>query len=329
MAKNPKVSIIIPAYNVEKCLSESVKSAEKQSYKNIEIIIVNDGSSDNTEKVASDLSKKYSNVEVVNQENSGPGEARNRGIVAAKGDYVLFLDADDLLFPWAIEKLVSEAISSDSDVICGDMIDSGDPQKVYKETTDEEAATKTYDSEDGYKELLYSHLRPSVHAKMYKKSLVDKIKFSSLKYAEDLEFNLSIFRVSKKISVIEKPKLEIYVLSDDSLMRSAYTAKKQEGITVLRKMQKDYQSEKDKSLKAALAAGIFLHAVGLINSINDTPGAREEYADDFREIKKMIRQSCRSVATDKNALRAQKRYALAACVSVDTMLRLMKRAANK
>ncbi|MDX1642678.1 MAG: glycosyltransferase family A protein [Balneolaceae bacterium] len=94
--KNPFISVVLPVYNGEKFIGEAIRSVLAQEYKPIEIIVVNDGSTDQTEKCLEEFKGKLS---VIKQQNSGPSSARNRGIEAAKGDYITFIDADDVWAP--------------------------------------------------------------------------------------------------------------------------------------------------------------------------------------------------------------------------------------
>ena len=107
MKKEISVSIIIPAFNAEKHISEAIQSAIDQSYDNLEIICVSDGSTDNTEAIITELSKRDHRVRLICQENIGRGGARNTGLRHAQGAYTLFLDADDYLANDALEKLVT------------------------------------------------------------------------------------------------------------------------------------------------------------------------------------------------------------------------------
>ena len=95
---NSEISIIIPAYNAGKFIENTLKKLEHQSFKNFEILIVNDGSTDDTQLVVENfMSKTILNIKLINQENKGEGEARNMGLKYANGEYILFLDADDYL----------------------------------------------------------------------------------------------------------------------------------------------------------------------------------------------------------------------------------------
>ena len=111
------ISVIIPCYNAEKCLSIPLNSLMEQSYKNLEIIIVNDGSKDGTLDLANHFASIDSRIRVINQENAGVSVARNNGVSVAKGEYVMFLDADDnYTTPLAIEKLCNKLEETGADM---------------------------------------------------------------------------------------------------------------------------------------------------------------------------------------------------------------------
>ena len=102
---NYDVSIIVPVYNAEKYLQECIDSLINQTKKDIEIILVNDGSTDGSRNIIERNCKKYDNITFIDQENKGVCVARNKGIEAAKGEYIGWLDSDDMLKPQAIERL--------------------------------------------------------------------------------------------------------------------------------------------------------------------------------------------------------------------------------
>ena len=106
------ISIIIPVYNVEDYLHYAIESLEKQTYKNFEIILVNDGSTDDSGKLCDEYSEKYSNVRVFHKENGGLSDARNFGVQQAKGEFITFLDPDDYLEVYSLELLAGIQDSS-------------------------------------------------------------------------------------------------------------------------------------------------------------------------------------------------------------------------
>lgn len=117
MKTNPVVSVIIPVYNVEKYLEECIDSVLNQTYKDIEIILVDDGSTDSSGDICDRYAKNNKNICVIHQKNGGLSAARNAGFCRACGEYVYFLDSDDYIASEAIEKLISIAKNDNSDVV--------------------------------------------------------------------------------------------------------------------------------------------------------------------------------------------------------------------
>lgn len=114
----PTVSLIIPVYNVEKYLVKALKSVENQTMKNIEVIIVNDGSTDGSLKIIEEFALKNPHFHIINQENQGLSAARNRGLRESKGDYIAFMDSDDYIAHDFLESLYKAAIKNNADIAC-------------------------------------------------------------------------------------------------------------------------------------------------------------------------------------------------------------------
>ena len=116
------VSVIMPVYNSSSFLNRSIDSIQKQTLKDIEIICVDDGSTDDSLIVLNNLKSKYGNIKIICQENSGPGVARNTGIKNAKGEYIAFLDSDDIyLDNDALEKMYTSGKSNDFNLVCANL----------------------------------------------------------------------------------------------------------------------------------------------------------------------------------------------------------------
>jgi glycosyltransferase involved in cell wall biosynthesis len=146
----PLVSVIIPVYNVEKFLKKCVDSVIKQSYQNIEIILVNDGSSDACPKICDEYAREHGNITVFHQENKGQSEARNAGLRAAVGKYVYFLDSDDYIREDAIEILLKTAEKENADVILFDAVVVDENDALYKNGEIE----KRYIKDNNYPDLI-------------------------------------------------------------------------------------------------------------------------------------------------------------------------------
>lgn len=121
--KNPLVSIIVPTYNVKHYIRECIESILNQTYKNIEIIIVNDGSTDNSMTMINDYVTSINKIKVINQENQGLSAARNSGIERAKGKYIAMIDSDDKIKPDFIKNLVKTAMQTNADIVRGSFRD--------------------------------------------------------------------------------------------------------------------------------------------------------------------------------------------------------------
>lgn len=113
-----KVSVIIPVYNCEKYLSDCLTSIISQTYRNIEIVIVNDGSTDGSERIINQYMERDHRILYSYQDNSGPSEARNKAILNSTGEYIVFIDSDDHVDKHYIERLLKEMISSGADIVC-------------------------------------------------------------------------------------------------------------------------------------------------------------------------------------------------------------------
>ena len=128
---NIKVSIVIPVYNVENYLDKCIKSVISQTHKNLEIILVDDGSTDKSGKIADFYKKKDDRIKVIHKKNEKVSAARNTGIDVATGEYVCFADADDYLMPDYVEYLLGMAVDNDADVaLTKDMFTTFHPNQV-------------------------------------------------------------------------------------------------------------------------------------------------------------------------------------------------------
>ena len=204
------VSIIIPAYNVEEYLMRCIDSISNQSYKNIEIIIVDDGSTDNTLEVCKVLAKKDKRVKVIHQENKGLSEARNAGLDIAQGEYIGFIDADDYIENRMIENLLKNAETYKADVSCGRAFIHS-RNGVVRHTKNNSKEIVIVDNQE---KLVKSYLDGSITMaawdKLYKKSSLENIRFDKNTFNEDADFILKLCLANKKI-VCDSTKYYHYV----------------------------------------------------------------------------------------------------------------------
>lgn len=112
-----KVTIVVPVYNTEKYLDECIKSIVNQTYENIEVILIDDGSKDNSPKICDKWAQKDSRIQVIHKMNEGAGIARNTGISNASGEYICFFDSDDYIEPYTIEKSLNALLENNADIV--------------------------------------------------------------------------------------------------------------------------------------------------------------------------------------------------------------------
>ena len=196
-----KVSIIVPIYNLEGYLSKCLDCLICQTLKDIEIICVNDESTDNSLAVLKDYAKKDKRIKIINQKNAGPGVARNTGINAAKGEYIQFVDGDDWIEPDTCEKCYQKAKQSGVDMLTFNAEHIYPDRKItyhYYNLKEEKiiSCTDILDS-------LFEHPFHSCHY-IFRKSFLDKkgIRFPATYWVEDVPFMLECWLKSKKIYVL-------------------------------------------------------------------------------------------------------------------------------
>ena len=196
-----KISIIVPVYNVEKYIDYCIKSILAQTFEDFELILIDDGSTDNSYKICQAYSK-YNNIKLFKKENGGVSSARNYGIDHASGKYITFIDSDDFVAPDYLEKLNASALTNTEFVFSGIInYDSNEKKDIIN--------LKNYSwdlfQENDFLNFLQQPLQTSPCAKLYLRSIIEKnnLKFdNSLSYAEDKDFNLNFFRyISNAVSI--------------------------------------------------------------------------------------------------------------------------------
>lgn len=196
------ISIIIPVYNVEKYIEKCIHSVMEQTYKNIEIIMINDGSTDNCGKICDEYAKKDNRIKVIHQKNEGVSSARNKGIRECTGKYIGFVDGDDIIDTDMFEKLYESITKNESDLaICNYY-----PNKDFcgvDEIIDIETALDLILDKDKYKGFVVN--------KLYKKSILKDQKFDEkIDICEDLIFNCQYIIKCCKCSIVNE-KLYNYI----------------------------------------------------------------------------------------------------------------------
>lgn len=238
MEQNPKISIIIPAYNVEKYISQCLDSLVNQTYKNIEIIVINDGSNDRTLSIIQNYAKEDKRICVINQNNQGLSESRNNGFKIVSGEYVMFADSDDWVETDMCESCLSEMQKENADLVLFSYIREYENKSILKSQFDSKRIV--FENDDvKYKlqrrifgpyegnELSHPEKLDSLSTawgKMYKYDCIKNHFFKSFKEiaatCEDVFFNIEIMPNINKAIFIDKHLYHYRKFNSNSLTKS-------------------------------------------------------------------------------------------------------------
>lgn len=224
--KEPLVSIIVPVYNVEKYIKRCVESIINQSYSNLEIILINDGSKDNSGKICDEFKLKDKRINVIHKKNCGVSSARNEGLKHVRGDYITFVDSDDWIEKETIKTFINKLINKyNYDLIMyGFMRDSG---KAYKQIElNDKVNIETYTNYNDLileiETLIVTEKLNSLCNKIYKREIIDKIgvKFDeNISIGEDLLFNLEYILNIRSMYITNKVYYHYMIREEPSLTK--------------------------------------------------------------------------------------------------------------
>lgn len=213
-----KISIIIPAYNADSYIEQCVLSAINQTYKNIEVIIVDDGSTDNTLKIIEEVARSHQNILVLSQKNQGVTAARRAAVSQSTGDYITFLDADDILCSQGIEILVEGCQEGEFDIVNGSFI--GKPSNrlwLHKDIG-------TLNKDEYLESIILGNTYSGICASIYRSTLFidNTLEFDSeLKIGEDILMNIEL---ASRVERVKNISDVVYHYTDDNTS-SAMTSK--------------------------------------------------------------------------------------------------------
>ena len=276
-----KISIIIPVFNISEELPNCLDSVLAQTHRNIEVITVEDGSTDGSGDILDKYAKKDGRIKVIHKQNGGVSAARNDALDAATGDWIGFVDGDDLIDPDMYELLLSNALKYEADIShCGiQTLDSkGEIRKFYGT-----GKIKIQDNCEGLYDLISGReIEPSTGNKLYSKSLFDNVRYDGeIRYNEDLLINVRLFLKSKK-SVFDDICKYTYIRRADSASKGKITEKKLFDPINARRIIMSLLNDYPQRLKNA-ALESYLHA-----NISGYSSVAEQNRDNLKNAKKQI-----------------------------------------
>ncbi|WP_081570889.1 glycosyltransferase family 2 protein [Streptococcus pneumoniae] len=281
-----KVSVIVPIYNVEKYLKYSIEGILKQSYKNLEIILVNDGSQDNSLAICEEYSKIDNRIKIISVENGGQGKARNIGLQHSTSDWILFLDADDYYDNNAVEYLVELAERYGSDLVVTplrvvrDHIQGGNASSIKNEKI------LNLNKDRLIEEMYYGRLLGATPCgKLYKREILEKWPFPDQLF-EDLAIAYKHLMSAKKVAVSNQYYYNYYQRVG-STTKSRYTSKLEDFYRAIEKNYKYLEEDfpNNKELSIALKTRMFTGGFQVVNSMIES-GMTKEVKDKSLEYRK-------------------------------------------
>lgn len=233
-----KISVIVLAYNIDKYIGECLDSIISQTYKNLEIIVVDDGSKDNTSEIIDRYAEKDKRIVTIHKSNGGQSSARNAGLEVMTGDYVSFIDGDDTIHPDTYKRIVEE-LKRDGDI---DVISFFVKFETLKEEYRNKDICKYYDSKDLLSDFIHARgmITYSVCDKVIKSTIFDNIRFYEGKYYEDGPVAFELLINTKKTAVLFR---EFYNYETNRTDSTTYTpsVKILDAYYIFEKLKKKYQ----------------------------------------------------------------------------------------
>lgn len=291
------ISIIVPIYNVEKYLEPCVNSILDSTYRDFELILVDDGSTDDSGDICDQFAKQDERVRVIHKKNSGVSSSRNEGLKAAKGDFILFVDGDDRVHCQMIETLKTAIDDGDYDfsMVYGVKVD----ERAFEDLQGSRGGTIDVDEKDivqlsdttffnGLCGLNFQY--EVVWNKLYKRSLIGDMQFEHLiSESEDTEWNMRVCQRMKS-AIVVPIELYYYIKRDGSITSRGINRKTAERIRTFKRCLDDIPKEKrefrDKMLKMLYAKMVLIRRACKNTEYQETADAicREVYQDTVKEL---------------------------------------------
>ena len=306
---DPLISVIVPVYNVDKYLSKCIDSIVAQTYSNLEIILVDDGSKDTSGAICDEYEKKDSRIRVIHKENGGLSDARNCGIAAARGDYIGLIDSDDYIdedMYSTLYKLLAENNAQIS--MCGlyDVYESIPVEQVS------EIRTLCVSRTEAMKMVLEAKT-VSVTAvnKLYERSMFDNVKYPVGRTAEDAFVILHLLELADRIAITNERKY-YYFHRENSITTRSFSKKDFDAISAY---EHNYQfiTERFPELEYTARMRLYWAHFYVLDKMMLSDNATKS---DYMPLVKYLRKGCGFIFRNDCFLRSRKIAALVLCVSV-------------
>lgn len=276
------ISIIVPVYNCEKYLSACLESILSQSYKNFELILINDGSTDESLGICKSFEKKDKRIHVCSIKNSGAGGARNKGLELAKGQYIAFIDCDDTVSPDYLAHLL-EGMGMNTDLSCVKYINFESEASYLKKQPNSRQITGGQAVEN----LLFGQLSAAPFCKLYKRKLIGSLRFEKFSVAEDFYFNYNYLKKCNVISLSDE-ELYGYRKNSSSLTKSNFKPSRMDGLEALKKIAKSEGYSRASIIRLFMEAYFILEILDRYKQIREYSAQASECKNIMKKYRKTV-----------------------------------------
>ena len=297
MSKKEKalITVIVPIYNIEEYIAPCVKTIINQSYKNLEILLVDDGSTDNSPKICDKYKESDKRINVIHKKNGGLSDARNVAIEKAKGDFIFLLDGDDTIHERIIEVLHQNIKKYKADIATSSFLQFEDGTKP-RAINLSKSCVKCLDTEGALENMLYQKgCTNTAWGKLYKKELFDNIRYPKGELYEDLATTYKLFSKAKRI-VVDDRKMYNYRQRYGSIVNNSFSLKHLRSLDFVKEqtafIEKNFPNIKNAAYNRELMDYYYI--------LYEMP--KGKFRDEYRELVKGIKKYRRIVVKDRKSL---------------------------
>lgn len=292
--ENPLITVVVPIYNVELYLKRCINSILKQSYSNLEIIMVDDGSEDNSGLICDEYEKKDERIQVIHKGNGGLSDARNAGINIAKGAFITFIDSDDFVSLDYIDSLYELILKYNTDISGCYHKKFANDREIPKRIERKEAIILS--GVEAVIDLCYQkHITNSAWGKLYRMSLFEKNRYPVGKLYEDLGTTYKLFLLCDKVAFSMEEKY-YYFQRNNSIMHYDFSKKNMDRIILSEELY-DNVKNVSRELRSAAETRLFISSVQVLREM---PLDNEKFKEEKSIVTKYIKLYRKKVLFNKD-----------------------------
>lgn len=294
MSINDKLSVIVPIYNVERYLKKCIDSIINQTYKNLEIILVDDGSTDNSGNICDGYALKDRRIKVIHKENGGLSDARNKGIEISTGNYITFVDSDDWLELDMYETLVTSAVKNSVKLAIGGVKVYDESSEKFRKDYDNILITEKIISKEEFVDEIFLGIW-SCWDKIYHKSIFDKVRFPIGEFNEDEAVMMDIIDQCNYVYITTKPLYVHYVRASNSITANRFSIKKVDWFYHSTYNLYFVRKKYFKSIEKAE----YRYYLSLIWCLNNMTADLDQFKDIYKRLLKILRKEIVNIIFNK------------------------------